>query len=154
PRQLGWKHEYFDGEIHVTPAHLVVTLVLPLTPREVPDDLNIRSVAPEDEPRMLSSFLEAFDGSMDYAGVTGEELQKAAARYFKGYFGTVRGQPHRASCLAEEDGTIVGAALIKKVNRGPLLDCLFVAPRYQRGGIATVLVGHAVNGLLARDERE
>src|SRR5215471_18053824 len=92
PRQLGWKHEYYDGKIHVTPAHLVVTLVVPLTPREVPDDLTIRPVEAGDEQRMLPVFLESFADSMDYADCTPDELDKSAARYFKGYFGSVRGQ--------------------------------------------------------------
>jgi GNAT superfamily N-acetyltransferase len=91
---------------------------------------------------------------LDYAGLSVEELEKAAVRYFKGYFGTVRGAPLPASCWAEESDAILGAALIKKVARGPLLDCVFVAPRHQHGGIATALVGHAVNRLWADGERE
>jgi GNAT superfamily N-acetyltransferase len=154
PRRIGWKHEYYGGEIHITPAHLVVTLVLPLWAREVPAELTIKPVEPADEERMLPAFLAAFDGSMDYAGYTQDDLRRGALRYFKGYFGAVRGRPLAASCLAEEDGELVGAALIKRVKRGPLLDCIFVAPAHQRGGIATVLAGHAVNRLLADGETE
>ena len=154
PRRLGWKHEYYGGEIHITPAHLVVTLALPLSPREVPDELAIRPVQPADEEGLVPAFLTAFSGTMDYVGYAPEDMPKAANRYFKGYYGAVRGTPMAASCLAEENGEIVGAALIKRVKRGPLLDCIFVVPAHQRGGIATVLAGHAVNSLLAARETE
>jgi N-acetylglutamate synthase-like GNAT family acetyltransferase len=154
PRLLGWKHEYYGGELHVTPAHLVVTLILPLTPRDVPDELTIQPVCEGDEQRLIPGFLEAFDGTMDYAGASADDLQKAAHRYFKGYFGNVRGEPMPASCFAEENGEVLGAALIKKIARGPLLDCLFVAPHHQHGGIATTLVGHAVNRLLELNEEK
>jgi GNAT superfamily N-acetyltransferase len=91
----------------------------------------------------LPAFISSFAGSMDYIDYSGPELHDGARHYLGGFFGDVRGTPSPASCLIEENGVAVAAALVKQGRKVPLLDALFVVPSHQRRGLAMSLLCRA-----------
>jgi len=149
PHRLGWKHEYYGGKAHIRPAHLSVTFVLDLTPRTGRRRAGMRPVAPDDARALEKPFLAAFAQAPEYVGYSAREFRRKATEYIAGFFGEVRGEWSPASVVAEVGREIIGAALVKRREQGPLLDCVFVHPWYGRQGWATALVTRAVRALLA-----
>src|SRR5207248_5541602 len=125
PRRLGWKHEYYGGKAHVRPSHMSVTFVLDLAPRTV-RRAGIRPVTPDDARALEKPFLAAFAQAPEYVGYSARQFRQKASEYIAGFFGEVRGERSPASVVAEVGGEIIGAALVKRREAGPLLDCLFV----------------------------
>src|SRR5205823_10481348 len=68
PRVPGWKYEYWDGQAHITPGHLIVRASAEVVPRSVEAPCPIRGVVAADEPGLTRAFLEAFQGSVEYGG--------------------------------------------------------------------------------------
>jgi len=151
-RQPGWKYEYIDGKAHITPAHTVVSFLLDLAPRECKGPPGIRSLIEADQDALLPPFLDAFHQTPEYAGYRARAFKKSALRYLRGFFGNVRGQRSPLSVVIEKKGQIIAAALIKRGQRFPLLDSLFVCSRYRRDGLATSMVNRVVNSLLEQGE--
>jgi RimJ/RimL family protein N-acetyltransferase len=149
PHRLGWKHEYYGGKAHIRPAYMSVTFVLNLTPRTGRRQAGMRPVTPDDARALVKPFLAAFAQAPEYVGYSAREFRKKAIDYLAGFFGEVRGEWSPASVVAEVGGEILGAALVKRREQGPLLDCLFVHPWHGRQGWATALVTRAVQTLLA-----
>ena len=154
PRRPGWKHEYYDGQAHITPSHTTVSFLLALAPREAESPSGIRSITPADADALLPPFLEAFRETPEYAGYRATVFKNSAKKYIAGFFGKVRGQWSPISSAVENKGEIIAAALIKRGRALPLLDCLFVCPGHTRKGLATVLVNHVVNQLRERGETQ
>ena len=150
PHQLGWKHEYYGGKAHITPGPTLVTFVLPLEPPPAQSDKGIRPLLEKDLPALHSPFIDAFRLAPEYADFSLDEFHQRAAQYLHGFFGTVRGEWSPVSVVVEIQGRIVGAAMVKQRQSGPLLDCLFVCPGQARKGLGTALVNRVVEGLLQR----
>lgn len=151
-RQLGWKYEYLNGWLYMTPAHVLLQMRLRLSHRDATSSLAVRPVNGSDEPSLRRRFIEAFRGTMEFIGHTRCELEQAARDYMRRFFGDEGGPWSSASVAAEANRRIIAAALVKDAPEGATLDCLFVKPSHQRRGIATVLASHVVNTLLARAE--
>jgi len=172
PRRPGWKHEYYGGQAHITPSHTTVSFLLDLSPApsshplppgeregvrgpcETQNLQGIRSVTPADADALLQPFLDAFREAPEYAGYRAQVFKNSARKYLAGFFGKVRGQWSPVSLVAENDGAIIAAALVKRGRTLPLLDCLFVHPTYTRKGLATGLIGHVVNRLRELNETQ
>jgi L-amino acid N-acyltransferase YncA len=154
PRRLGWKYEYFGDKVHITPMKLFLTMRLELSPRPLPRHKGIRPVTPADAKALEKPFLAAFARTSDYADYPTERFRECPTRYLEGFFGTVRGEWAPVSVLAEVEGQIIGAALVKHRDGPPLLDCLFIHPAHARQGWGTALVSRVVQGLLADGEKE
>ena len=152
PRQPGWKHEYYGGKAHITPAHTMVSFLLDLVPRESVDHKGVRPVTEADADALLQPFLDAFRETPEYAGYSAKTFKKSAAQYIAGFFGRARGQWSPVSVVMENKNGIIAAALIKRGQTLPRLDCLFVCPAQARKGLATRMVNHVVNGLLEQGE--
>jgi GNAT superfamily N-acetyltransferase len=127
-------------------------LVLDLTPRPGRRCLPVRPLTPADAEALREPFQAAFALAPEYAAYPQARFIQSAAKYFAGFFGTVRGEWSPTSVVGEAGGRIVGAALVKRRPPGPLLDCLFVRPEFGRRGWATALVNRVVRGLLAQGE--
>ena len=149
PHRIGWKHEYYGGKAHIRPAHLSVTLVLDLSPRTGRRRAGMRPIMPDDARALAKPFLAAFAQAPEYVGYPARVFRRKATEYFAGFFGEVRGKWSPASVVAEVSGEIIGAALVKQREQGPLLDCLFVHPWHGRQGWAAALVTRVVRALLA-----
>jgi GNAT superfamily N-acetyltransferase len=147
PHQLGWEYEYYGGRAHIAPATPLVTFVLSLEARAVSKREGVRPLSVEDAARLRAPFLDAFRLAPEYADFSLDEYRRRASQYIHGFFGSVRGEWSPISVVAEMKGSIIGAALVKRRQTGPLLDCLFVCPNHARRGLATALVSRVVEGL-------
>jgi L-amino acid N-acyltransferase YncA len=147
PRRVGWKHEYYGGKAHITPSKLVVQTALQLRPRNERPRSAIRAATAGDAEALEWPFLRAFARTPEYADYSWAHYQTSAAKYLAGFFGDARGKWSAASAVAVLRGSIIGAALIKEARNGPLLDCVFVDPAYERRGWATALAARAANSL-------
>lgn len=154
PHRLGWKHEYYGGKAHITPAHTAVsTASLPVTRRKVAPPCPLRQPTPDDLDGLVPAFYAAFADTTDYCDMEMQAIVKSGQRVLEGFFDGERGRPLPASRLALEsavdDGDkIVGAALlVEKSNGSAFLDLLFVIPEWRRRGVATALLGDALNAL-------
>jgi ribosomal protein S18 acetylase RimI-like enzyme len=151
-RRLGWKHEYYGGQAHITPSRITVTFLLDLAPRNHNGTDVIRPLGIEDAKALQDPFRAAFALAPEYADYPEDRFRQTADKYIQGFFGSVRGEWSRVSVVAEVGGRIVGAALVKHQRPYPLLDCLFVHPYHARQGLATAMVSHAVNALVKSGE--
>lgn len=154
PRKPGWKHEYWDGQAHMSPRHQVVTVTIAVQPRSVSSSYRLRPVAENDAPQLVVAYIAAFSDTIEYCDWESEKIVSSARTNIRNFFAGKRGQPHPAARVvvdAQADAAgeqIIGAALIIGDNgEPPLLDILFVAPAWQRQGLATALVSASINAL-------
>jgi GNAT superfamily N-acetyltransferase len=157
PWRFGWKHEYWDGHAHLTPRQDHVHVRLEIGPRPMMAALpwpSLRSVGPEDERGLVQAFLEAFEEGVEFCDWPEQKVHEYARRNIMGYLAGRRGTPLlKASRLTlDEEGKIVGAALLGGRDAGPTLDLLMVRPGLRRRGIANTLVGAAVEDLCSQGE--
>lgn len=156
PRKLGWKHEYWDEQAHISPRWQSVTVTFPVQPRPVRAAGTIRAVAADDEPQLVTGYIAAFGDSFDFCDWEPEKIQEAAREDIQKMLSGQRGRLLPASCVAldpqaaTKEEQLIGAALItESEGQLPLLDIVFVAPRWHRQGIATALVATASNEMYA-----
>ena len=158
PRRQGWKHEYWDGTLHVTPAHVIVPLYLSFDwqrgKRPEPAEETLRPAREEDYPRLVDLFVRAFAPTMEYVDYRLEKVRESAQRCLDRAAGKEHGRRLEASQVAEAGGELCGAALLRQSKPGPLLDILFVDPSRHRRGLANALVHRAVRELSDAGERK
>lgn len=154
PWKLGWKYEYWNGQVHITPRYNIVKVSIEITPRPVNSPFRIRAVENDDEPELTRVYLEAFGDTIEYCDWESEKIADSARDAIQNYFPGKRGIPLPASRVAIHQHTetgeeaLVGAALIVEDRPGvALLDILFISPAYQRQGVATALVSVVMNVL-------
>lgn len=153
PRRPGWKHEYVDGTAYITPGHTIVTVSLPLAPREVAAPCALRPVEETDAPALIALFEEAFTETVEYCDWRPAQIRDSARECIEGFFRGRRGKPpHPGSRIGDDADGPAGAALISATPDGPLLDVLFIRPAWQRRGLGTALVASAVSALHAAGE--
>lgn len=156
PRRPGWKHEYMGGNAYFQPRHSVALVRAETVNRAVvvPHGFQIRPALPEDAPRLIPAFFDAFRDSIDYWGYRRAAVRRSAEDSVRTCFAGQRGAFHPASYLAvaPTGRSLAGAALVVEDSEGPNLDLLFVRPRWQRCGLATALVQSVMNDLHARGE--
>jgi GNAT superfamily N-acetyltransferase len=150
PRLPGWKHEYIDGYAYIRPSHQVVVTTVAVGPRPIETPCALREIATEDETRLLSVYLEAFSDNQAFCDYTEAQYIEAARADLREGFRGRRAPLLAASRVAvDSDGeSLVGAALLSRdQNYGAVMDLLFIAPAWQRRGLATALVASAMNAL-------
>lgn len=154
PMKLGWKHEYWDGQAHISPRWQAVTATCPVQLRPVHTPCTIRPVTKQDEQQLITGYVEAFHDAFDFCDWDLEKIQTAARDDIQDILSEQRGRFLAASRIAVETPSaadkknVVGAALItESKGRPPLLDILFIVPRWHRKGIATALVSAVSNAL-------
>jgi GNAT superfamily N-acetyltransferase len=114
----------------------------------------VRPVTEQDEQQLITGYVEAFRDAFDFCDWDLEKIQTAARDDMRKIFSGQRGRFLTASRIAVETPSvadkekIIGAALItESEGQPPLLDILFVIPRWHRKGIATALVSAVSNKL-------
>lgn len=151
PWQLGWKHEYFNGMAYLSPRQQSVLTVIEIAPRnDTPKSFMIRSVVPTDAPELKRLFFEVFHDSVEYCNYEEQDIQESAQSCIDKYFGAVKGEPSKVSCVAiSPEEELIGTALvIEQPGRHPYLRLLGVAPPWQRRGVATGLMATILNQLV------
>jgi len=153
PFELGWKCEYRDGKAHYSPRFHAVVTTIAVVPRDVNTYCLLRQPAESDIEALTPIYVAAFRETIEYFGHSQERIAEAARRDLRNYFAGEHGQPTSATCLAVVPGsdldeeTLAGAAMVTSTKNGPLLYLLFVAPQWQRRGLATAMVSAAINEL-------
>jgi len=154
PWKLGWKYEYWDGNVHITPREQIVMLQVEVKPRLVDARFTLKPVDSSDEARLVDAFIAAFGDTIEYCDWTPEKIASAAQHNIRIFLTGKRGAPLPASRLTMEvhpdtgEARLIGAALLIDQNEEcPLLDMLFVIPEWQHQGLGTTLVSAAVNDL-------
>jgi len=113
----------------------------------------LRQPVESDIEALKPIYIAAFSETIEYFGYSQGQIAEAARRDLMNYFAGEHGRPTSASCLAIAPGsnpdeeTIAGAAMVTSAENGPLLYLLFVAPQWQRRGLATAMVSAAINEL-------
>jgi GNAT superfamily N-acetyltransferase len=161
PRKEGWKYEYYEGKAHVTPRHISVNGRLLLRPREVACPYPLVVPAASHAALLESAFFESFFETHEFCDWSAERTRSFAQSCISAHFAGDRGTPLPSSrvAFAPEPGSgrevVAGAAMLTwdPEEQGPMLDLLFVAPPWQRMGVANALVGAAGNALLESGER-
>jgi L-amino acid N-acyltransferase YncA len=152
PRQLGWQYDYNGIWARATPAFVFVPFCLEMQPQPLRTCNGVRGVTSDDAGALVEPFLDAFAAAPEFANQTSTEFNRSATQYLRGFFGTVHGVWSPVSVLVERAGEVVAAALVKRLRKGHLLDCIYVAPDHARQGLATALAARVVNGLVAAGE--
>lgn len=155
PFSLVWKQEYWDGHLVETPREVVVHATLPVTPGAAPGPLPLRAANPEDEPRLLPCFRASFVDAFEYCDYPPEKFEQSARESLGHFFAGLFHRPLLAASRiavappgGPDAGQPVGAALVLEQDEGwALLDMIFVAPNWQRRGLATALAAATVNAL-------
>lgn len=153
PFEPGWKCEYWDGKAHYSPRYHAVVTTIAVAPRDVNTECLLRQPAESDIEPLTPVYVAAFRETIEYFGYSQEQITEAARRDLTNYFAGEHGRPTSASCLAIAPGSkldeevFAGAAMVTLTKNGPLLYLLFVAPEWQRRGLATALISAAINEL-------
>jgi len=160
PMHPGWKHEYWDGQAHISPRHRSAVVRIATAPRPVSSPCPIRRVAEEDAAALRAAYVAAFVDTVEYCDWEPAKVEDSAADTMRNVFAGKQGEVLSASCVATYPGAvndldrIAGAALVTRTREAnPLLRILFVAPRWQRHGLATALVSTAINELHGAGEQ-
>src|SRR5262245_21704083 len=159
PFEPGWKCEYWDGKAHYSPRYHAVVTGIGVATRDVNTDCLLRQPAESDIEPLTPVYVESFRETIEYFGQSQEQVTEAARRDLTNYFASEHGRPTSASCLAIAPGsnpdeeTFAGAAMVTSTENGPLLYLLFVAPPWQRRGLATAMVSAAINELYELGEK-
>jgi GNAT superfamily N-acetyltransferase len=159
PRDPGWRYEYFGEMAHITPRQRLVTVRVEVGSRPLAAPLVLRRVAPSDQEELVVAYVAAFADSADYCDVPADETSLSARKNIQAFHAGDRGEVLPASCVAVDEAAtdgvdvLAGAALVTRAkDGGPLLDMLFVRPRWHRHGLATALVSWSLRELLAGGE--
>ena len=153
PRTLGWKHEYYNGALHRSPAWTAIVTYRSspqdLVKREIDRTKNgdprfakllLRALVNEDHAPLLTLFFECFDQAIEYAGCLPSDRIKYAHRSLDCFFCATPSNYLDACHVAIIDGHIVGASMIAHFEHGAILQPIFVAQKYRRQGLATLLL--------------
>jgi RimJ/RimL family protein N-acetyltransferase len=162
PFEPGWKCEYWGGKAHYSPRYHAVVTTVAVAPLDVNTDCLLRQPAESDIEALMPVYVAAFRETIEYFGHSQERIAEAARRDLMNYFAGEHGRPTSATCLAiaptahgpnPDEETIAGAAMVTSTENGPLLYLLFVAPQWQRRGLATTMVSAAINELYELGEK-
>lgn len=145
----GWKQEYMDGHLYLSPRHVRALSKVQIEKREVSLPYLLRAVTPEDREALIALYGKAFLDTVHYFHLEHEDVIKHARHDLDIYLSGQRGAPLlTASRVALSQNQIIGAALVNEGHtKGPLLYLLFVAPAFQQQGLARAMGQSAMNAL-------
>ncbi len=161
PKTLGWKHEYFGGALHRSPAWTAVA-TFRASPHTLSDievnrradsdpswqTLTVSRLDKGDLEPLLELFCECFNQAIEYAACRPKDIIKYAHKSLDRFFVDTP-EPYADACrVAIIDGKIVGASIIARCDDGALLQPIFVGPAYQRHGLATQLLAASAKSLV------
>src|SRR3990172_8963645 len=159
PRDPGWKYEYFDEMAHITPRARVATVRVAVDSRRSESPLPLRGVVASDREGLVAAYVATFADSAEYCDVPLKGVSRSARENMRGFYAGDRGETLPSSCVAVDEAAgdlaevVAGAALVTRAKDGcPLLDMLFVRPRWQRRGLAAALVSWSLRRLLEEGE--
>jgi len=150
PRRLGWKHEYYGEQAHITPSYRVVSVRLTIQEARtlaLPDGCRRRSPREEDRAGLEDLFVQSFYGVADFCDYDETMVRQAAETSLSDFYRKPRNAAWRAARCCECSGDLVGAALTSGREAAAYLELLMVAPQCRRQGLAGALLRAALNRL-------
>ena len=166
PHRLGWKHEYWDGAARLSPEESAIAefrrpITTPVQWTHSSDWI-VRPIQREDSAALVELFLQAFESAAEFAGYSESAFQSRAvesvARFFARDISTATTQAPQVTRLSdwkevsfvvEDSQQLIGAALIREVRLGPILEPIMIAPAHQRRGVGSALLATILNKLRA-----
>jgi ribosomal protein S18 acetylase RimI-like enzyme len=150
-RPFGWKVEYWDGHARLTPRSMGVTTKINLAPRQFPHEHRLIPATPDYREQMINGYVETFSKSVEFCGWPLESIREGAVEDIDNYFSGKRGEPLSASVLVLAPGSQALAGLALLINRsevGAYMRLLYVRPGFQGQGMATAMLGRAIDSLI------
>ena len=150
PISLVWKQEYINGCLVQSPRPVLVHATVPVERRNATSPVALRPVIEGDERGLQPIFQAAFSGTAEFCDCTRQRLAEAACEYLYRFFHRPCHRVLSASmvALAPDSGKPIGAALVLAEDDGwALLDMIFIAPAWQRQGVATAMAAAVLNAL-------
>ena len=158
---LGWKTEYWDGAARLTPIEMGVRTRLNLTTfrprlRHPPQQYILTPVDDSYAEQMIDGYFACFVNSVEFCNWPIENIQESAQRDITNYFAGKRGQPSPASVIALDPKTqkLAGLALFKTRQEQIHLRLLYVRSPHRRQGIATAMLYHGIQQLIAENHQQ
>jgi GNAT superfamily N-acetyltransferase len=161
--RLGWKHEYFGGAAHLSPAicltrfELEVANFVPLR-APLPETYQIRRVEPAHKHQLIGLFVDTFDDAIEFVGWSEATYHESAHESITKFFGD-RGRPDRHltgllnySFVAHADGELVGALQVRAHERGPMVEPVMIHPNHHRRGVGRALLAETIRAMRAQGE--
>jgi hypothetical protein len=108
----------------------------------------IQPVASTDAEALAELMLEAYRGTIDYAGEEIEEAREAIADFFSG------APLLAASMIASVDGAAASAVLVISLDAGPFISFVVTHPVHKRTGLAAQVVTAACRQLVDSGENK
>ena len=162
PHRLGWKHEYWDGRMRLSPSHTAIADFTMMiyeaqdfnSPPEQPQIGTLRGITVDDETQLIQLHLDAFETAVEYAGYDDDHYRKLTTQSIRSFLGHGQGKRPTAgrvelSQVIEQDGRLIAAMLIRKEPEELIVQPVMVAPEHQRYGLARRLVNHVSDLLRA-----
>lgn len=151
----GWKQEYMDGYLYLTPRHVRALGKARIETQEVQAPYPLRAVTPADRAALIDLYVTAFADTVHYFYLEHDDVLKHARHDLDIYLSGQRGAPLlEASRVAVHHGRLIGAALFNEGHvKSPLLYLLYVAPEFREQGLARALAQDAMNALRAAGHR-
>jgi len=157
PRMPAWRYEYYahcGAKTQIRPFGSSYRLTV--EPKSIAVVCEIRSIQREDARALRQSFVAAFSGYVDYLYSNETQVGRLCVRLLRKFYSDSNYQLCRkASCLAidPQDRTrLIGVALLAldplcDSEDRLLLQPIFVAPDWQRRGVATALIAEVFRRL-------
>jgi predicted N-acetyltransferase YhbS len=164
PHRLGWKHEYWDGAARLSPEESAIAeFRRPITTPVKSTYSNnwiVRPIQRDDSAALIELFLRAFESADEFAGYSESSFRSRAAESVARFFArdmstatthasheTRLSDWKEVSFVVEDAQQLIGAALIREVRLGPILEPIMIAPAYQRRGVGSALLATTLNKL-------
>jgi GNAT superfamily N-acetyltransferase len=154
PYRPGWKHEYWNGRLRLSPNHRVS--VYSRTTSDPPatngTNLETRFLLDLEPKAFTSAFTVSFADTIDFVDQSSVKVRAFAKKFWNQLNTGVRGAVHPASLAFVSPGRKPRVlSLLIFVARDPgevLLDCVFTRPEWQGDGLATELLAITLPKLL------
>lgn len=145
----GWKQEYMEGHLYLSPRHIRALGKVQIEKRAVTSPYLLREVTLDDREALIDLYRQAFADTIHYFHLEADDIVRHAQHDLDIFLSGQRGEPLlTASRVALAQNRIIGAALINEGHlKSPLLYLLFVAPEFRQQGLARALVQAAMNAL-------
>jgi RimJ/RimL family protein N-acetyltransferase len=153
PYRPGWKHEYWDGRLRLSPNHRVSVYSRTTTDAPALNGTNLeRRFLLDLEPKVfISVFTASFANTIDFVDQSSMKVRAFAKKFWDQLDAGARGTIHPASLAFVSPGRKPRVlSLLIFVERDPgeaLLDCVFTRPEWRGDGLATELLALAVSML-------
>lgn len=106
-----------------------------------------RPIEHADIPALATLMFDAYRGTIDDEGGTGDDARAEVERTFDGTYGDLL---HGCSFVVEDDGCMLAATLVTHWQDAPLLAFVLTHPDAKGQGLATYLIRRSINGLLSQ----